>query len=723
MNLNIFVATLSLAVIGLMCDPGWARAEQPPDAGGVGQRSLDVLRDWGLLDVTSYGALPDDEIDDTTALQRAIDDARDNGLVAFFPGGVYLVSDTLRAVQKVRYDRERDRWMHNRREANALSGSTVGKRPVLKLSQGAKGFDDPNKPKPLVWIWSQSRDEGRQGSPDPDDEQPNISFNQVFKGIDIDVRGSGNAGAVGIRHAGSQGSTLQDVVIWAHGAFAGIYNPPGQGGGVYKVAVEGGRYGVWADNRARYPVLAGVRFKDQEEAAIFWRGQSNLTMAGFEIEKSIPGPVITAQKGGKAYSRSLTLVDGVIRGAGELAIDNREGRNLYLKDVRVSGFAGAIESRGRPAIKVDGSSPSIAEYVYTGQGSRAIMDGRIREAQFESFVLGPDGVADPIEAIVARHLWAPSFPSFEDGDAVSVKSFGARGDDSVDDTEAFRAAIAKHPKVFVPKGTYLLRETLVLGSDTHLFGVAKHLSILEASPDWKSGPGNPLITTDDKATAKTTVSFLMLSRPRNMPSLPLLEWRAGRASAVRDLVGGLSEDASGRPSTRSAAGSGGTFAIRGNGGGRWYGLSAEWNRMSPDTEAPGYRHLAIERTREPLAMYGLNIERGLADPQMEIRGASNIAIYYLKGETLDGKGGPAGILRVTDGSNIAVFGYSGNARPFGKALISVRSSNKVLLANLAPVGPDAKFDTVSIQEDEKTISVDGRFPVSLVRFGEMSLQF
>lgn len=698
-------------------------AFQPSSASSDGAvSSLGLLPGQGVLDVTTYGARPDDNLDDTAAVQKAIDAARDQGLVAFFPGGIYLISETLSVMQRVRHEGDRGRWFHNRREANALIGSTIGKRPVFKLAPDAKGFADANKPRPLVWIWSQSRIDGKRGSANPEDEQPNISFNQVFKGIDIDVRGSGNAGAVGIRHAGSQGSTLEDITVWALGAFAGIYNPPGQGGGTYKVTVEGGRYGLWADNRARYPVLAGVVLKDQEEEAIHWRGQSNLTLAGFLIERSVPGSVIRSQKGGKAHSRSLTLVDGIIRGKGGLALDNREGRSVYLKDVRITGYTSAIQSGVRPSIDLSGSTATLAEYGYTSQGSQSIVGGQVREAGFECVTFGQPGEAPPIEDVLARHLWGASFPSFEDRDAVSVVDFGARGDDEIDDTEAFRAALAKHRKVFVPKGSYLLSETLVLAPDRHLLGVAKHLSILQASPGWKGAAGKAVVSTEDSAAASTTISFLMITRPTGRPDLPLLEWRAGRGSVVRGLMGGLNATSEEPSRHGTSLAPGGTFIIRGSGGGRWYGLAAEWNRMSPDTRTAGYRHLAIEGTEEPLAMYGLNIERGLTDPQMEIRKAANVAIYYLKGETVDGSDGRAGVLQINDSRNVGVFGYSGNARPWRRSVVGISDSKDLVLANVTPVAPEDTFNTVTVKDGSTSLSINGRFPATIVRLGDFRLQ-
>jgi hypothetical protein len=73
-------------------------AELPPEY----DRS-DELDQLGLLDVTKapHSADRTGEVDSTAAIQRAADDARDNGLVCFFPEGTYLISDTISCEQEV----------------------------------------------------------------------------------------------------------------------------------------------------------------------------------------------------------------------------------------------------------------------------------------------------------------------------------------------------------------------------------------------------------------------------------------------------------------------------------------------------------------------------------------------------------------------------------------------------------------------------------------------
>lgn len=85
-------------------------------------------------------------------------------------------------------------------------------------------------------------------------------------GIDIDVRG--HTGAIGLKHSGSQGCTLQDSTIYAEGAFSGLYNCPGQAAGTYNVEVIGGNYEFYADSQSRFPILVGCTFRNQGRAAI-----------------------------------------------------------------------------------------------------------------------------------------------------------------------------------------------------------------------------------------------------------------------------------------------------------------------------------------------------------------------------------------------------------------------------------------------------------------------
>ncbi len=145
----------ALAGLGIfLCSAGLAVAQGPVAASARPD----------LIDVTAapYRADPTGVADATKAIQKAADDARDQGKVCFFPPGTYLVSDTISCETKAeKLDKPRHvdggtqhYWPVQR--PIVLLGSTRGKRPVLKLSPKAAGFDDPSRPKYLVWIWTQT---------------------------------------------------------------------------------------------------------------------------------------------------------------------------------------------------------------------------------------------------------------------------------------------------------------------------------------------------------------------------------------------------------------------------------------------------------------------------------------------------------------------------------------------------------------------------------------
>ncbi len=102
----------------------------------------------GLLDLTKrpYLADPGGNRDSTEAIHRAVNDARDNGLVCFLPLGTYLISDTISCEQEnYRLDTPRfvdgrmAYYWHKNHKIVILGSTSDGKRPVLKLSNRREG--------------------------------------------------------------------------------------------------------------------------------------------------------------------------------------------------------------------------------------------------------------------------------------------------------------------------------------------------------------------------------------------------------------------------------------------------------------------------------------------------------------------------------------------------------------------------------------------------------
>ena len=120
--------------------------------------------------------------------------------------------------------------------------------------------------------------------------------------------------------------------------------------------------------------------------------------------------------------------------------------------------------------------------------------------------------------------------------------------------------------------------------------------------------------------------------------------------------------------------------VTGNGGGRWYNYYDNLNREY----MPAYRHPLInEESHEPLRIYQCNPEHARSESNMEIRNASNVTLYGVKGE------GNYPIVLIRHSDNIRMMGYGGNAPPWHHtSLILVENSTNILLANI--------FDSVRI---------------------------
>jgi hypothetical protein len=671
-----------LVLVVIVFSGDWACGELPQEW----DRS-DRLFQIGLLDVTKapYSADPTGRVDSTAAIQRAVNDARDHGLVCFFPEGIYLISDTISCEQQVRkLDRPRQtdsRTQHYWDEPHKIImfGSTKGKRPILKLSKDAKGFDDAARPKIAVWIWAQTRDDapGKQ-EPQWGKEQPNISFGHYFKGIDIDIRG--HAGAIGIRHSGSQGSVMLDCTIQAEGAYAGMNNCCGQGGGTYNIEVVGGRYGIVIEPSSRFPLLTTCTFRGQTEAAIrYARGGSQVPtlLVGCRIEPAGSAAIDFTTE--RSYA-GLSMVDCAIAlNPGGVIAKTVKQENLYIENTFVTGATSICTQGGKLPASTDWTL--IERYsAHTHQGVNLLngVESTGRIALYRPASTEPD-----FAALRARHY--SGVPSFEDEDAVNVKAFGAKGDGTTDDTQAFEEAIQSHNKIFLPKGNYRLSGTLTLGPKTHLFGLTPNRSIIGGgAPVGKRGRGQDagdsfVLSTVDDAGAASALSMLRVNGR--------VDWKSGQGTIFLAPA---------------------PVALSGHGGGRIYGMMAQGGP------------LVVEGIKQPLAFYALNVERKGTNPQSEITSSAHVRIYYFKVEagtiSRENAGDGNTPCRISDSQDVRVYCMVGVVRKLGeRPMLEVVNSRDVAVSQLKTLSPGpyphiietSGTDTIAIPSS-KTVALFSR---------------
>ncbi|TWU64561.1 Pectate lyase superfamily protein [Crateriforma conspicua] len=641
--------------------------KQYPESGFVQQ---------GYLPVTLQGADPSGESDSTGAIQKTIDLAYEGNMVCYFPAGTYLVSRQLVCHQP------RD----NMTTVHVLTGSyRDGKRPVVRLTDSAPGFQDASSPR-AVFKFQGFDAEGKERCP--------ATYNQVFRGIDVHL-GQGNAGAIGVYMHAAQGCTIQDVSISASGPFhAGIRHMVGSGAGYENIEVIGGKHAIDAEaDNAKHPVVAGLRAIGQTEEIIKSDTATVLTIVGMYAEKQ-HGPCFTLARTPwrNECTGHLSLVDSVIKFTtpDQTLIDNRD-RSVFLKNVYVRGAGRlVINAKGNdsPAQGNPKGWSQIEEYSYYHRPASRLIDGRGPEANDPALaMIKTTGISDddvPVN-MIARHVWDDAtFPHFENPAVLSVTDapFGAIPDDGADDTDAIQRAIDLASRsgkaVFLPKGRYRISRTIVLRKNTKLFGVSRNLSLIECMPDWRTDDNTPMIDTDDNATADTLLAFLRIEMPSDVARrIYPLRWRAGRHSMVREV---WFRKGWGPVSKQDLQ----CLVITGNGGGRWYNL---FHRAGQNTSAhPKHRYMLVEGTREPLNIYTYCVEYAvtLGGYQAEFNDARNVCLFGFKCETDLKKKAIVSTLGINDCQNILLTGNTGLASaPIGGGIIEVAGSEDITAANLA----------------------------------------
>jgi hypothetical protein len=242
------IAWLSLAAAALAAR---AAAELPPLPCAAGSTSPAAALPRGVASVVSeFGADPSGKADSTAALQRAFTAARTDNITLFVPLGCYRLTDTVTATQP-----RNGRWQPivvvGERPAEA-----GGRPPAFFLPPRTPGFASPRVSKPLLFFitnWCLEPGAalataalGCNSSAQPlhDWHSSAYQFNMALQGLDV-ILGEGNPSAVGVDMNAAQGSTIEDVSVYAApDAQAGVAGGNGGGGSFKGVTVHGAKYGI-----------------------------------------------------------------------------------------------------------------------------------------------------------------------------------------------------------------------------------------------------------------------------------------------------------------------------------------------------------------------------------------------------------------------------------------------------------------------------------------------
>jgi hypothetical protein len=308
-------------------------AAPTPTAATPPQPAQLVFPDGFMKSIKDYGAKGDGATDDTAAIQKALDENRvgpdgkniegdyyGRPKALYFPAGTYLVNTTLK-------------W-HGC--CVTLQGQGPGA-TIIKLKDGAGGFNDPSAPKPVLTMPS-----------------GNMAFHHNIFDMSFNT-GKNNPGAVGIDYISSNVGSIKNItIVSGDGKGARGLDMTRQWPGpllIKNVSVTGFDYGIHVAHAEYGPTFENITLKGQNVAGIFNQGN---TLA---IRKIISANTVPAIKTDKPWS-SVIVLDGAFTGgaASNSAIDS--AGYVYARNVTTSGYQSAIRQKGAV---VPGASQ--AEYV------------------------------------------------------------------------------------------------------------------------------------------------------------------------------------------------------------------------------------------------------------------------------------------------------------------------------------------------------------------------
>ncbi len=595
--------------------------------------------------------------DDSAVLQQAINQVQEktNQGILFVPAGRYRLTRTIYIWPGIRL---------------IGYGAT---RPAFVLAASTPGFE--HGPSYMLFF------AGARpiANVPPPDASPG-TFYSAISNIDIEIQ-EGNPGAVGVRAHYAQHCFLAHMDFHIGSGLAGIHD----GGNVAQdLHFYGGQYGIWT--RKPSPgwqfTIIDATFEGQREAAIR-EHEAGLTLIRPQF-KNVPTAIsIDAQ-----YSDELWVKDGRMENVTGPAViisnENSARTEINMESVicrKVPVFAAYRESGKHIA------GPAEMYEVKTFSHGLHYEDiGAVPAIQdvYETTPLSvlPKPVRSDILDLPPIDTW------------VNIRSLGAKGDGTTDDTDVLRKAVAQYHAIYLPSGQYRVTDTITLKPDTVLIGLhpsVTRILLADSTPAFQGvGSPKPLLETPTDGT--NIVTGIGLYTNGINPRAVAAKWMAGTNSMMNDVrfLGGHGTI---DPNATAAESSKTWREIYNNTHTADSNLNRRWDGQYPSLWITGggtfvglwtpstfaQAGLYISNTSTEGRIYELSSEHHVRN-EVVLNHASNWQIYALQTEEERGEGGFALPLDIRDSSNITLanlhmYRVVSSYQPFPYAITVTNSSN------------------------------------------------
>jgi sugar lactone lactonase YvrE len=513
----------------------------------------------------------------------------------------------------------------------------------------------------------------------PSDASPG-TFYSALSNVDIEI-GDGNPGAAAIRGRYAQHCFLAHMDIHIGSGLTGIHDG---GNLVEDLHFHGGDYGIITRKPSpgwQY-TLVDTTFEGQRKAAIK-EHEAGLTLIRPHF-KNVP----TAISIDPGYSEELWMKDGRMEqiGGSAVIISNEKSfrteinfENVVCRDV--PEFA-----RFRDSGKQVKAPGAVYEVKTFSHGLTYADIGAAPEVKtiFDTATLSalPTPVKSDIPDLPAQNTW------------VNIRTLGAKGDGTTDDTKAIQKAIAAHRTIYFPCGAYLVSDTITLRPDSVLIGPhpsATRIFLVDNTPAFQ-GAGSPKPLIEAPRGGTDIMTGIGLYTNGMNPRATAAKWMAGENSLMNDVrflgghgtskLNGQSVDIYNNTHTadpdsrRKWDSQYPSLWITNGGGGTFMDI---W---TPNTFAQA--GIYISDTSTPGRIYQLSSEHHVRN-EMKIKDASNWSIYALQTEEEWGEGGFALPLQIQNShditfANFHLYRVVGSFQPFPYA-VKITDSHNIRFRN------------------------------------------
>ncbi|KAJ5779779.1 hypothetical protein N7457_007499 [Penicillium paradoxum] len=461
--------------------------------------------------VKDYGAKGDGVTDDTAAINAAISDGGRFGpasrqsstttpATVYFPSGTYLISSSI-------IDYYFTQLIGN---ANAM--------PVLKATANFVGLG--------MIDGDQYQSDGNQGW-----TSTNVFFRQI-RNLKLDLTSIPAAtAATGIHWPTGQASSIQNVQIVMSSASGtqhqGIFIENGSGGWMTDVVITGGLYGANVGNQQFTMRNLVIR---NAVTAISQIWDWGWTYQGLTIIDC--GTAISISNGGAGAQLvgSVNILDSTIQNCATFVTTAWQSStlstgSLILENIALNNVPVAVQGVGGTVLAGSTGSMTIAAW---GQGHKYTPNG---PANFQGSFTPPTRPGALLAPGSNRYYTKtkPQYAQSPVASFISIRSAGAKGDGSTDDTAVIQSALASTASagkiLFFDQGTYKITNTLYVPPGSRIVGEA--YSVLMATGSVWSSITNPVPVVQigrSGESGSVEWSDMIVSTSGSTPGAVLVEW-------------------------------------------------------------------------------------------------------------------------------------------------------------------------------------------------------